>query len=83
MQPNDDFDWLWFSYPRVRLLNGLADRWTEREIAERNGVEYSTIRSGVEELKNKLDLSNVREIGRWWADHKKEWLAWCAKLGGV
>lgn len=76
-------DWPWFTYTRVRLLNALADRWTEREIAERLGVEYVTVPSGVEDLKNKIGISNVREIGRWWDAHRKEWLAWCANLGGI
>jgi DNA-binding CsgD family transcriptional regulator len=31
----------------VRVLNGLADHRTEREIAERNGIDYTTVRSHV------------------------------------
>ena len=83
VQDRTQQDWPWFTYTRVRLLNALADRWTEREIAERLGVEDVTVRSGVEDLKNKIGISNVREIGRWWDAHRKEWLAWCTNLGGI
>ncbi|MBK9343786.1 MAG: hypothetical protein IPN07_12315 [Dehalococcoidia bacterium] len=76
-------DWAWFTFSRVRVLRELADGRSERDAAERLGIAYSSVRSVVEELKNKTGLHSVREIGRWWRGQAGEWLAWCAEQAGA
>jgi hypothetical protein len=83
MQGREEIDWAWFTPARVRVLRGLADQRTEREIAVELLVEYTTVRSTVQDLKDRLSLGDVREIGRWWRAHRKVWLAWLAEQGGV
>ncbi|MBK7330085.1 MAG: hypothetical protein IPI85_13670 [Dehalococcoidia bacterium] len=65
------------------VLRELADGRSERDAAERLGIAYSSVRSVVEELKNKTGLHSVREIGRWWRGQAGEWLAWCAEQAGA
>lgn len=69
MQGIETRDWEWFTYSRVRVLRELADDRTEREAAENLGIAYDSVRSIVEDLKNKTGLQNVRELRR------------CARIG--
>ena len=83
MQRREAVDWMWFTYTRVDLLRRLAEQRTQREIADERGVAYTTVRSEVETLKDHLGVSSIREIGRWWNGHKRDWLTWCANLAGL
>ena len=83
MQARERIDWAWFTPSRVGVLRELADDRTEREAGERMGIAYDSVRSIVEDLKNKTGLQSVREMRRWWRGNRAAWLAWCAQLGGV
>jgi len=83
VQGRTQIDWLWFTYVRVAVLRELEAEHTEREAAANIGVEYSTVRGHVEDLKSKLGVSAVKDLRWWWRGHREAWLAWCAKQGGI
>jgi len=76
-------DYEWFTYRRVRVLRELAQVRTEREGAANLGIEYTSFRGTVQEIKDTTGLREVREIGRWWLVERPKWLAWVADQGGV
>ena len=76
-------DWERMTPARVRVLSKLADSRTEREIAGSLGISYNGVRSQTEVLKELTGCGDVREIGRWWRDHRERWVAWCAEQAGV
>jgi len=84
-QGPDQLDWGSFTYARVRVLRGLADFKSEREIAGDLGVAYTTIRTHVSQLKLLTGFGDVREMARWWRECGcGEWLEWCRfQAGGV
>lgn len=83
MQARERVDWAWLTPSRVGVLRELADDRTEREAGERLGITYDSVRSIVEDLKNKTGMQSVRELRRWWRENRGAWLAWCAVLAGV
>ena len=83
VQGGDPCDWEWFTFARVRLLRDLADGRTEPEVARRLSMSYHSVRSQVEDLKAKTECESVRELGRWWRDHRCDWQAWCERQAGL
>lgn len=83
VQSNERIDWAWFTYARVAVLREIEAERTEKEAAANIGVEYSTVRGHVEDLKARLGLGSVKEIRWWWRGHREAWLAWCAKQAGL
>ena len=77
------FDWESITYLRARVLSDLEDRQTAHKIAERLGVQYTTVRGYVEKLKNLTGCNDVRDLGRWWQQNRGSWLRWVASQGGV
>lgn len=77
------FDWSSITFARARQLTLLADGRTEREIGERLQITYASVRSLVEDLKGITGQGSVREIGRWWRENRKAWLAWCGEQAGL
>lgn len=82
-QHHDAFDWERITFARARVLREIADGRTEREVADRLQVAYSTGRSHVAELKGLTGSRDVRELGRWWRNHRSAWLAWCVAQAGA
>ena len=78
-----EFDWRHIAFMRARVLAELEDRQPEHKIADRVGIEYSTVRSHVEDLKNITGCGDVRDLGRWWERNRGPWLRWVAHQGGV
>jgi|GEM_PF-5536755 len=72
----------WITWSRARVLREPAQMRTEREAAKRLGMEYTGIRSIVEDIKHYTGLDNVRDIGRWWAKEWPKWAKWAAEQGG-
>ncbi len=62
MQGWDHDVYNWLTPSRVRVLRELADDRTEREVAERLGVAYSSVRSAVQVLKHRTGCENVRDL---------------------
>lgn len=83
IEANEPIDFEWITWPRVRVLAGLAALRSESEIAATQGVSHSTVRSAVEAIKYHTNLRDVRDIGRWWLETGPIWLAWAAKQAGV
>jgi DNA-binding CsgD family transcriptional regulator len=77
------FDWQQITIMRARVLSELEDRQTERRIAERAGIAYSTVRGHVEDLKDVTGCRDVQGVGRWWQRNRGSWLRWVASQGGV
>ena len=76
-------DWESLAFKKVGVLRGLADARSETEIAATEGVEYNTIRGHVEQLKDILGIRDVKEMGRWWRRHARDWHRWCAAQAGL
>lgn len=83
MQDRDEADWAEFTCTRVRVLRGLANFEPERHIADELGLSYHTVRTAVSHLKQLTGESDVRGLGRWWQQHRQEWLRWWAKQRGL
>lgn len=82
-ETKEPIDFEWITWPRVRVLAGLAALRSEPEIAATLGVSHSTVRSTVGAIKYHTNLRDVRDIGRWWLETGPIWLAWAAKQAGV
>lgn len=82
VQGSEQVDWEWFTMRRIRVLRELALENTEREAAENIGCGYASVRSAVQEFKDQLGLSSIREIRRWWREHRDDWFAWAKQQGG-
>lgn len=80
-QVHDCYDWLTAS--RARVLRELADDRTEREAAERLGMSYPSVRSAVQVLKGYTGCRSVRDLRRWWREHRESWAEWLLEQGGV
>ena len=63
--------------PLLGKLRELEAERTEKEAAVNIGVEYSTHRGHVEDLKTRLGVQSVREIRWWWRGHRESWLERC------
>jgi DNA-binding CsgD family transcriptional regulator len=68
---------------RARILRGLAQAQSEREIGEDLCLTLAGVRSHVEDLKQITGQESVRELARWWQGHARAWVAFCAAEGGV
>ena len=56
-QSRDRFSgWEQFTAARVRVLRGLEDQQTEREIAAGLSIKYGTVRRHVEDLKDGFEI---------------------------
>lgn len=67
---------------RAEVLREIADGRTLREVAAALGIERSGVRSHVERLKLLTGCENTRELGRWWREHRQEWLVHMADAAG-
>ena len=83
MERLEEHIWRAVSFRRAEILRELADGRTEREAAHVLGVELSTVRSHVEELKGITGCASVRELGRWWRANRPGWAGFVLELGGV
>jgi len=72
-----------FTLARVRVLRGLAEGRTEREIAECLHMTYHGVRSHFEVLKELTGCGDVRELGRWWRENRGDWHARLAREAGI
>jgi DNA-binding CsgD family transcriptional regulator len=68
---------------RAEVLREIADGRTLREVAAALGIERSGVRSHVERLKLLTGCENTRELGRWWREHRQEWLVHMADAAGA
>jgi DNA-binding NarL/FixJ family response regulator len=68
---------------RAEVLREIADGYSEREIAGHLGLELSGVRSHTEQLRDLVGCSTVRELGRWWRSHRREWVAAMCEQAGV
>jgi DNA-binding CsgD family transcriptional regulator len=73
----------WITVPKLRVLGELAELRTERQIADRFGIKYNTVRGIVADIKNHTGLADVREIGRWWRMERPKYVLWMAQQAGV
>lgn len=83
MQARERIDWAWFTTSRVRVLRELELERTEQEAAEALGIAYSSVRSIVEDIKERTGLRTLRELRQWWREHRSDWGAWVLAQGGV
>ena len=79
----EGYDWERFTFARVRVLRELEDRHTAPEIAARLGMSTAGVRSHIQNLKGLTGSESIRDLGRWWAEHRLVWHGWCAKQAGI
>lgn len=77
IQHRDFSDWDRFTFARVRVITAIEDRLTEHQAAERLDMTYNGLRSVVDELKAMTGCGDLRELGRWWAERREQWLEYC------
>ncbi len=68
---------------RARVLRGLANGQSERQVAEGLEITLNGVRSHVEDLKEVTGCHGVRELGQWWREHRTNWVAHAAEAAGV
>jgi DNA-binding CsgD family transcriptional regulator len=68
---------------RARILRGLAQAQSEREIAQDLCLTLAGVRSHVEDLKRITGQQSTRQLARWWQIHAGSWLALCAQEAGI
>ena len=76
-------DWRKLTHSRIGYLREVGDGRTLPEIAAQFQVTVNSARSAIEGLKDITGCRDVREMGRWWRDHRGEWLQWCAGEAGI
>ncbi|HKS92836.1 MAG TPA: hypothetical protein VJQ83_12960 [Tepidiformaceae bacterium] len=79
MNGSGNIDWERFTFARVRVLREIEARFTLQAVSDHLQLSYNTVRSYVEELKAMTGCSDVRELGRWWEEHRASWEVWCAE----
>lgn len=68
---------------RAHILRELADGYSGQETALRIGLAFNGFRSHVQQLKEITGCTSVRELGRWWREHREEWLLVMGREAGV
>ena len=83
MDHEDDSPWMRITFRRAAVLRELAEGRSESQAAEALGVEVTTVRSHVEELKVIAGCDSVREMGPWWRANRRHWAEYVLAVGGV
>ncbi len=65
------------------VLRFVAEGYTQAEIAERSGVPRATVRDYIRQLEGLTECADMRELGRWWLEHRDEWTAHIAARAGT
>ena len=68
---------------RAQVLRELASGYTEREVAASLGLSVNGVRSHVENLREITGCSSVRELARWWRDHRARWCRFMWEQAGL
>lgn len=67
----------------AEYLREIADGYSESDIAVRLGVGVNGVRSEVERLRTTTGCTGVRELGRWWREHRRQWLRHMGEAAGI
>ncbi len=68
---------------RARILRELTDGYSGRAAALRLGISLSGLRSHVQALRGITGCASVRELARWWGDHREVWLLVMGQQAGL
>lgn len=74
--PHSQPIWLYddISVELAEVLARCARNRTEREIGEELAIATSTVHSRLAKLREVLGVSDKRELGTWWVEHREAWL---------
>ena len=81
VQSHTRIDYEWITFSKARVLAQLEAEFTEREGANNLAMPYETFRSAVEDIKQRIGLSSVKEIRWWWRENYEPWCQWLAVQG--
>ena len=77
------YDWYSITRRRAEVLRELASGCSLPQVATRLGLSYNGARSHVESLKALTGCEDVAGLGRFWREHRLEWVQWHLHAAGV
>lgn len=79
----NNYDWHGITARRAQVLGALAEGYRLSEVADRLNLSYNGVRSHVFYLKTFTGCGDVSELGRFWRDHRMEWVRHQLQAAGV
>lgn len=82
-QLNNDDLYARISRRKAQILTAIARRATQKEIAVLLVVAFDTVHTHVEQLKDITGCRSMAQLGNWWEQHRRPWVAYYARAAGI
>jgi DNA-binding NarL/FixJ family response regulator len=67
---------------RAEVLRRVAEQRTQSEIAKDLHLSEHGVKSHITWLKDATATDSMRSLGRWWMQHREEWVDFLADIAG-